>query len=145
MVSLSRRFTLAFLLIVALPSLVVSIILSTLYLSALYSTVERQSEATAREIARNIQNETDSVSLLAAALVHDSTLRSFVDQYARASGSAARLVAAEAIDAKLVSFFDYTSRIGAVVLFFKRGGDYNSSGSSTTRSRNRAISSAPGC
>ncbi len=124
MVSLSRRFTLAFLLIVALPSLVVSIILSTLYLSALYSTVERQSEATAREIARNIQNETDSVSLLAAALVHDSTLRSFVDQYARASGSAARLVAAEAIDAKLVSFFDYTSRIGAVVLFFKRGGDY---------------------
>jgi hypothetical protein len=124
-VSLSRRFTLAFILIVALPSLVVSIILSTLYLSALYSTVERQSEATAREIARNIRNETDSVSLLAAALVHDSSLRSFVDQYALASGSAARLVAAEAIDAKLVSFFDYTSRIGAVVLFFKRGGNYN--------------------
>jgi len=52
MITLSRRFSAAFILIVALPSLVVSVILARLYLSALYKTVELQSQATAEQVAQ---------------------------------------------------------------------------------------------
>ena len=55
MTTLSRRFSGAFLLLVAMPSLVVSVILSRLYLSALRRTVELHSQATADQVAQNVR------------------------------------------------------------------------------------------
>jgi len=117
MTTLSRRFSAAFLLLVALPSLVVSIILSRLYLSALYKTVELHSQATAEQVAQNVRVETESTAMLAAALFHDAELRRLADGYAQASDATERFVWARALDEKLVSFFTYSNRIGEVVLY----------------------------
>jgi two-component sensor histidine kinase len=108
MTSLSRRFSAAFLLLVALPSLVVSILLSRLYLSALYQTVERQSQATAEQVAQNVRAETESAAILA-------------DGYAHAADPTERFVWARSLDEKLVSFFTYSNRVGEVVLYLERG------------------------
>ncbi|MGH9886537.1 MAG: hypothetical protein ACREBE_13465, partial [bacterium] len=117
MTTLSRRFSGAFILIVAIPSLVVSVILSRLYLSALYKTVELQSEATAEQVAQNVGVETDNVAVLAAALFHDGELRRLADGYRQADSPPERYRWSRALDEKLVSFFTYSNRVGEVVLY----------------------------
>jgi two-component system, sensor histidine kinase YesM len=124
MVTLSRRFSAAFVLIVALPSLIVSVVLARLYLAALYTKVALQAQATAAQVALNIRSETDSVSILAAALVHDRELRRLVNAFGEANDRTSRYLAARRLDDKLVSFFIYSNRIGTVVLYLKGGGSY---------------------
>jgi two-component system sensor histidine kinase YesM len=124
MVTLSRRFSAAFILVVALPSLLVSAVLVRLYLSALYETVARQTEVTAEQVAQNIRNETDNVAILAAALVHDQQLRDLAAAYGAATDKKVRYLAARKLDEKLVSFFNYTKQVGAVVVYLRDGSAY---------------------
>jgi two-component system sensor histidine kinase YesM len=124
MVTLSRRFSAAFILIVALPSLFVSVVLARLYLSALYQTVALQTEATAEQVAQNIQNETDNVAMGAAALIHDASLRELAAVYATTLDRKERYRAARGLDEKLVSYFNYTKQIGAVVVYLRGGDSY---------------------
>jgi two-component system, sensor histidine kinase YesM len=125
MVTLSRRFSAAFIIIVALPSLIVSVVLARLYLSALYQTVAQQTEVTAEQVAQNIRTETDNVAILAAALIHDAQLRELAAAYAVASDRKVRYLAARQLDEKLVSYFNYSKQIGAVVLYLERGATYS--------------------
>lgn len=121
MVTLSRRFSAAFVLVVAVPSLLVSAVLVRLYLSALFETVARQTEVTAEQVAQNIRNETDNVSMLAAALLHDQQLRDLAAAYGAATDPKIRYLAARRLDEKLVSFFNYTKQVGAVVVYLESG------------------------
>ncbi|HEX3476518.1 MAG TPA: histidine kinase [Kofleriaceae bacterium] len=124
MTTLSRRFSGAFLLLVAMPSLVVSVILSRLYLTALRRTVELHSQATADQVAQNVRAETEGMAILAAALFHDGELRRLASGYAQAEGPTERYVSARALDEKLVSFFTYSNRVGEVVLYLGAAGVY---------------------
>lgn len=124
MVSIRRQFNLAFILLVFLPGLLVSVVLSRLYLAALFSTVSRQTEAVITQVAQSIRGEADEVSILVSALYHDSELRALADRYAQAAGSGERLLISTRLDDKLVSFFTYSNRIGAVILYMRRGGVY---------------------
>ncbi|HTE53233.1 MAG TPA: histidine kinase [Kofleriaceae bacterium] len=133
MVTLSRRFSAAFILIVALPSLIVSVFLARLYLTALYATVEQQSQATAEQVAQNLRAETENAAVLAAALFHDGELRRLTDGYVQARGATERFVWARRLDEKLVSFFIYSNRIGEVVLYLRPGGAYSYSNDARLR------------
>ena len=121
-VSIRQRFYLAFILLIFLPGVLVSIILSRLYISALYATVSRQTEAVITQVAQSIRGEADGVSILTSALYHDQELRTLADQYARAKGSGERYLASTSLNNKLMSFFIYSNRVGAVVLYMRRGG-----------------------
>ena len=125
MTSIRRQFNLAFILLVFLPGLLVSVVLSRLYISALISTVSRQTEAVINQVADSIRAETDGVSILASALYHDSELRALADRYAQAGGSGERLLAGNRLEDKLVSFFIYSNRIGAVFLYMRNGVVYS--------------------
>ncbi len=122
--SLRRRFSLAFLLLVFLPGLLVNVALSRLYLSALFSTVSRQTEAVIAQVAGSIAGEVDGISMLVSALFHDADLRAYADRYSQAENAGERLLASNRLNNKLVSFLTFTDRIGAVVLFMKNGGSY---------------------
>ncbi len=122
--SIRQRFYLAFVLLIFLPGVLVSIILSRLYISALYATVSRQTEAVITQVAQSIRSEADGVSILTSALYHDQELRTLADQYARAEGGGEKFLASKRLDDKLVSFFIYSNRVGAVVLYMRRGGVY---------------------
>ena len=123
MVSLSRRFALTFVILVAVPSLIVSVVLSRLYISALYTTLSNQTEATAEQVSRSVQNEIDSASILAASLLHDAELRSLMEAYARAAGPE-RLAAYTRIDNKIADFLIYSNRIGEVAIYLRDGSSY---------------------
>jgi two-component system, sensor histidine kinase YesM len=137
MVSIIRRFNLVFLLLVVLPSLLVSVVLSRLSVSAMYSTASRQTESVIDQIAQNIETETDGTMILASALIHDGELRLLVNRYARASGPTDRITAANGINLKLDSFFTYTSRIGAIVIYPKMGNPFTYSNYPNIRSLDR--------
>ena len=122
--NLSRRFSAAFILIVAVPSLLVSVVLSRLYLGALYATVKQQSQATAEQVAQNIRAETESAAVLAAALFHDGELRQLSESYGQAEGPTDRYLSARRLDEKLDSFFTYSNRVGEVVLYLGQGNTY---------------------
>jgi len=124
-VSLSRRFSAAFILIVAAPSLLISVILARLYLSALYRTVAQQAEATGEQMAQNLQAETDNIAIILAALLQDADLRQSVDLCARSADRKVLYQETRRIDQKLTSFFNYTKEIGAVVLYSKSGAVYS--------------------
>ena len=108
MVTLSRRFSAGFILILALPSLLISVILARLYLSALYQTVALQAEVTAEQVAQNMRAETDNVAILLAALFNDGELRQSVELCAAATDPKAHYEEARRIEQKLSSFFNYT-------------------------------------
>jgi two-component system sensor histidine kinase YesM len=123
-VSIRRRFSLAFVMLVFLPMLLVTVVLSRLYLSALFSTVSRQTEAVVTQVAQSIRSETDEVSILVSALYHDGELRALADRYAKAQWRGERLLVSNSLDDKLVSFFTYSNRVGAVILYMRGGGVY---------------------
>jgi two-component system sensor histidine kinase YesM len=136
-VSLVRRFNIAFILLVGIPALLVSVILSQLYLSALFSTVAGQTEAVVEQITQNINNEVDGVSILTSALFHDLELRSLADAYARARNPGEKFLASNRLGDKLVSFFTYSNRVGEVILSMKDGQVYTYQNYSKTRSIGR--------
>ena len=123
-VTLSRRFSAAFVVIVVLPSVVILVVLARSYQGALYATIARQDAATTAQVVHNIGAETDAVSLFAAALVHDRELGALADAYAAADDQAAQFRAGRALDDKLVSFFSFSNRLGAVVLRLTGGRGY---------------------
>jgi two-component system, sensor histidine kinase YesM len=123
-VSLVRRFNIAFILLVCLPGLLVAVILSRLYFSALFSIVAGQTEAVADQIVLNMRNEVDGASILASALFNDRELRSLADRYSRARSSGERLLASNRLDDKLAGFFTYSNRLGAVNISMKNGQVY---------------------
>ena len=124
MASLRRRFSLAFLLLVFLPGLLVNVALSRLYLSALFSTVSRQTEAVIAQVAGSITGEVDGISMLVSALFHDAELRAYAELYSQAGSAGERLLASTRLNDKLVSFLTFTDRIGAVILLMRSGGSY---------------------
>ncbi len=138
MLTLSRRFSAAFILIVALPSLVVSVLLARLYLHALYTTVEQQSVATAEQVVQNVRTETENAAVLAAALFHDGELRRLADGYAQAASATDRFLWARALDEKLVSFFTYSNRVGEIVLYLRQGSVYRYSNDPRLRAADAA-------
>jgi len=119
-----RRFNIAFILLVCVPGLLVSVILSRLYISALFSTVAGQTEAVADQIVLNMRNEVDGASILTSALFQDLELRSLANRYSRARSSGERLLAANRLDDKMAGFFTYSSRLGAVNIYMKNGQVY---------------------
>jgi two-component system sensor histidine kinase YesM len=132
-----RRFNIAFILLVCVPALLVSVILSQLYLSALFSTVAGQTEAVVEQITQNIKNEVDGVSILTSALFHDLELRALADSYEQARGSGQKFVAANRLGDKLLSFFTYSNRVGEVLVSMKDGQLYSYQNYSKTRSIGR--------
>jgi two-component system sensor histidine kinase YesM len=132
--SLRRRFSLAFLLLVFLPGLLVNVALSRLYLSALFATVSRQTEAVISQVAGSITGEVDGISMLVSALFHDAELRAYADLYSQEEGAGGRLLASNRLNDKLVSFLTFSDHIGAVVLFMRNGESYSYSNYPNLRS-----------
>ncbi|HEY9596011.1 MAG TPA: cache domain-containing protein, partial [Spirochaetia bacterium] len=125
------RLTLAFLLLVFLPGLLVSVVLSRLYLGVLSESASRQTAEVVDQVSQNIRGEVDAVSILVAALYQDRELRSLADSFALTKDPGRRLLISNRLDDKMAGFFNYTNRVGAVVLFLRGGAVYYDRNNST--------------
>ena len=121
MVSLSRRLNRAFLLIVVLPLLLVSLLMSSLYIRALLDIVGGQTRELMGQVGQSVENEVNSVSVLAATVLYDSELRASASAWADAADSGARFAAFSRLGDRLNSIFTFSNRFGAIVLYMKDG------------------------
>jgi two-component system sensor histidine kinase YesM len=121
MVSLSRRLNTAFLFIVVGPLLLVSLIMSSLYIRALLDIVGSQTRELMRQVSQSVENEVNSVSVLSATVLYDNELRTAASLWADASTSAARFAATTRLGERLNSIFTFSNRFGAIVLYMKDG------------------------
>jgi two-component system sensor histidine kinase YesM len=121
MVSLSRRLNRAFLLIVVMPLLLVSLIMSSLYIRSLLDVVGGQTRELMSQVSQSVENEVNSVSVLSATVLYDNELRSSASQWADATTSAARFAAVARLGDRLNSIFTFSNRFGAIALYMKDG------------------------
>jgi two-component system sensor histidine kinase YesM len=117
MVSLRRRFNTVFVLLVALPLLVVCLTLSVLYMNALEEIVSSQTQDLLGQVAQNVEKEINTVSVLAATMLYDQALIDAARSWAAASPGPARIGANWRITERLDGIFTITGRVGAIAVY----------------------------
>lgn len=134
MVSLNRRFNTLFLLLVAIPLLVVSVLLSRLYMDALVETVSGHTQDLLEQIAQNVEKELNNVSVLAAVLLYDQDLEKAARERTDAPVGPDRIEADWRMTQRLGAVFTVANRIGAIAVYLKDGSVVTSSNYPNIRS-----------
>ena len=121
MVSLNRRFNTIFLLLVAIPLVLVYLLQSRIYMDALLETVSGQTQGLLEQIAQNVEKELNSASVLAAVLMYDQDLNDSANQWALSPPGPQRINADWKMTQRLQSIFTISNRFGAIALYMKDG------------------------
>jgi two-component system, sensor histidine kinase YesM len=121
MVSLNRRFNVIFLLVVALPLVLVYLLQSRVYMDALVETVSAQTQGLLEQIAQNVEKELNNASVLAAVLMYDQDLNDWADQWALSPAGPQRVAAGWKMSQRLQSIFNISNRVGAIALYMRDG------------------------
>ena len=121
MVSLNRRFNTVFTLLVALPLLAAFLLMSWLYMTALLATVSSQTQELMEQVAQNIENELNAVSVLAATVDYDADLRDAANTWADAPSGPRHFAATLKMTERLGSIFTIANRFGAIAIYMKDG------------------------
>ena len=117
--SLGRRFFIAFLLVIAVPVLVLGIGVTVAYRRfSLDLAAGRIGQALA-QLAQGIDEEVRRTTLLTATLSTDEDFVSTVHRFSRSRTPAESYKAAAQIQDRLNAFFNYTNRTGAVALYLR--------------------------
>jgi two-component system sensor histidine kinase YesM len=119
-VSLNRRFNTVFVLLVGLPLVLAFLLMSWLYMAALLGTVSNQTQELMEQIAQTIENELNSVSVLAATLNYDEELRDAANDWA-GTANQQKVAATWRLTKRLGSIFTVANRIGAIAVWMNDG------------------------
>ncbi len=121
MVTLNRRFNMIFLLVVAVPLVVLYLLQSRLYSDALIETVSSQTQGLLEQIAQNVEKELNNASVLAAVLLYDPDLNDTVELWAHSPPGSQKITASWKMTQRLQSIFTISNRVGAIALYMKDG------------------------
>src|SRR6478752_7610991 len=99
-----------FTLLVALPLLLAFLLMSWLYMRALLETVSNQSQELMEQVAQNIENELNAVSVLAATVNYDGELRDAANAWADSTSTPRRIAATWKMTERLGSIFTIANR-----------------------------------
>lgn len=121
MVSLNRRFNMVFILLVALPLLLVCLSLSLFYMNALIDTVQGQANGLLEQVAQNVDKELTNVSVLTATLRYDKELNAAAEARGQSRTSPERIAAAQRMSVRLNDIFTFTNRMGLIAVYMRDG------------------------
>ncbi len=122
--TLTTRLLVVFVACVALPLALFGTLLVIISERALIENSSLQSLETIQAIARGIDEEARQTALWAAALSSDEQIISAAQQFASTTRESRRAVAAQTLDRKMASFFDYTNKIGSIQILTSNQTDY---------------------
>jgi two-component system sensor histidine kinase YesM len=118
-ITIARRFLLVFLLTIVIPIAAIGILLARINERILLRDASRRTLQSLEKVAYGIDEEAKRISLLAAALAHDVQFADYAAGYDQAQDSASRYAWSRRMEQHLDSFFNYSNKIGAVVVFFR--------------------------
>lgn len=117
--TIARRFLLIFVLTVVIPVSVIGILAARINERSLLRDASRRTLQTLEQIAHGIDEEAKHISLLAAALALDGQFTDYGNGYNQAEDRASEYAWSRRMEQHLNSFFNYSNKIGAVVVFFR--------------------------
>ncbi len=115
--TLSRRLAVVFILVIAIPVALLWGLLVVVSERALIQSAARESRQTVERIAQSIDEAAREEALWAAALSSDRQILGAAARFVGGQNEAERAVAADKLDEAMASFFDYTNKIGSVLIF----------------------------
>jgi two-component system sensor histidine kinase YesM len=122
--TIARRFLLVFLLTIVIPIGIMGILLARINERILLRDASRRTLQSLEQVAYGIDEEARRISLLAAALAHDVQFADYAAGYNQAKDGASQYAWARRMEQHLDSFFNYTNKIGAVVVFLRNKDPY---------------------
>jgi two-component system, sensor histidine kinase YesM len=117
--SLARLFFFAFLLVIAVPVLVLGVGVTVAYRRFSLGLAAGRNTQTLNQMAENIDEEIRRTTLLTATLSADADFISQVYSFSQSRTKKERYAATGQIDDRLDAFFKYTNKIGAVALYLR--------------------------
>jgi two-component system sensor histidine kinase YesM len=115
--TIARRFLLVFVLTIVIPVSAIGILLPKINERILLQDASRRTLHTLEQVAYGIDEEAKRISLLAAALAHDAQFVDYAAGFNHATDGASEYAWSRRMEQHLDSFFAYSNKIGAVVVF----------------------------
>ncbi|MDC7233036.1 MAG: sensor histidine kinase [Spirochaetales bacterium] len=121
---LSLNYLITFLLMVMLPFFIFGYFINYYYGRYLIQQMEQRMSETVVQVARNLEDEINNISILASSLVHNSEFLEAAASYSRATGPEQLYLGQEAMDFHLSNLFLSTNKIGSIYIFTKNKAPY---------------------
>jgi len=119
--SVSRKHVFAFILLVAIPVLVVILVSSLLFRQEAIRIAREQSSEAAHLFAQNLTTEVTNYSFFTSALINDLNLQENARIFTTSEDPKIQFEATGGLQANVSWFFRFTSSVGSVFLFFDEG------------------------
>jgi hypothetical protein len=117
--SLVRRFFFVFLLVIAVPVLVLGVAVTVGYRRFALDLASERIGQTLSRLAESIDEEVRRTTLLTATLSTDRRFSASVERYAQSASPRESYTASQLMEDRLSSFFNYTNKVGAVALYLR--------------------------
>ena len=117
--SLVQRFFLVFLLIVAVPVIVIGIAVTVGYRRFSLELASGRIGETLSRLTESIDEEVRRTTLLTATLSTDTRFSADVERFARSTTATDSYAASQLMEDRLSSFFNYSNKIGVVALYLR--------------------------
>jgi two-component system sensor histidine kinase YesM len=117
--SLVQRFFLVFVLVVAVPVIVIGIAVTVGYRRFSLQLAAGRIDQTLSQLTQSIDEEVRRTALLTATLSTDSRFSADVERFARSTTAKESYAASQLMGDRLSSFFNYSNKIGVVALYMR--------------------------
>lgn len=114
-----RRFFLVFLLVIAVPVVVLGVAVTVGYRRFTVNLAETRINQTLSQLTQSIDEELRRTTLLTATLSTDVHFSEYVQRYARSRSSRESYEASKVLEDRLSAFFNYSDKTGAVALYMR--------------------------
>jgi len=122
--SISGKYLRAFILIIILPTLLISFILNRVYISTLLENSSDVIQHAMEQIAIGVENEIRRISLSASTISNDDEIMDLVTKWNRSDDLNTKFDISNEIDRKLNYIFSNSSDVESVIFFFDNPGAY---------------------
>lgn len=122
--SITNKYLKAFILIIVLPTLLISIFLNRIYIDTLLDNSSDMILQTMEQISIGVDNEIKRISLAASTVSNDDDIMDLVTQWNRSNDVSFKFDVSNQIDSKLNYIFNNSSDVETVIFFFKNKGAY---------------------
>ncbi len=122
--SIANKYLKAFILIIVLPTLLISIFINRIYINTLLKNSSDMILQAMEQISISVDNEIKRISLTASTIANDDTIIDLVTQWNRSNDVGEKFNISKQIDSKLNYIFSNSGDVDCVIFFFKNEGAY---------------------
>ena len=122
--SITHKYVFAFAIILVLPTILIGIFVSQVYMNTLIENSSQTIMQALRQISIGVNTEVTRISMTASTISNDDGIMDLVNQWNYTSSGNEKFYLSEQIDSKLNYIFNNSGHVETILFFFKGGGMY---------------------